>query len=345
MAEQQNPHPQDDLSKLITRAASQVDDFIDIRWRRLKGRLGWEGVPQIQPYIGYGNRERVWLHGRVLTNPPPAAPGEDDQWWENIAKTYRRFASDEVPDCPIEVSLGEHVQRSQTDAEGYFHFEIPLPAETAQGTWGNALLRIVDHPRVTAEQSATSCRYILPGRDAEFGLISDVDDTILHTNATRLLTMARLTFTGNARTRLPLAGAAALYQKLNNEGRNPAFYVSSSPWNLFDLLEDFMELNQIPAGPILLRDLGFDDDKFLKSGHDHKLVKVRRLLNAYPDLPFIPFGDSGQEDARLYTTAAEEFPDRILAIFIRDIDPHDASLRDASVKPYLDRTAAVEVPM
>ena len=185
--------------------------------------------------------------------------------------------------------------------------------------------------------------------DAKYGIISDVDDTILHTGATEIATMAKLTFFGNARTRAPLDGVAKLYEEMqcsvDGDPANPIFYVSSSPWNLYDLLEDFLELNAIPRGPLLLRDLGFDDNKFLKSGHDHKLDKARRLIQTFDELPFLLFGDSGQEDARLYATAAEEFPDRIAAIFIRDIDPGVDSEHDAIVNDYVRQAAEVSVPM
>ena len=104
--------------------------------------------------------------------------------------------------------------------------------------------------------------------------------------------------------------------------RNPIFYVSSSPWNLYDLLDDFLELNAIPAGPIFLRDIGTDTGKFIKTpGHGHKLERARTLIARNPQLRWVLLGDSGQADAELYAEAAQEFGDRIAAIYIRDVDP------------------------
>lgn len=342
----------EDLNRWLTRTASSLDDFIDIRWQFLKKRFGWDGVPKIQPYIGYANQSEVWLHGRVLTNPPTDMPGDDDQWWDNIANTYQRFASDEVPNCEVEVRLGDSVHRVTSDAEGYFYVNErhDFPA-TSQGLWSTAALQIVNHELVSPEDSATSCQILTPPSAAQFGVISDVDDTILHTGATRLITMAKLTFLGNARTRVPLPGVAEFYQALqgthtrDSNELNPIFYVSSSPWNLFDLLEDFLQLNNIPLGPLLLRDLGFDNNKFLKEGHEHKLEKTRRILRAYPDTPFVLIGDSGQEDANLYATAAEEFGERIKAIFIRDVDPGDAADRAELVSKAMRRVEQIGVPM
>jgi len=341
-------HFREELQRLLTRAASSLDDMIDIRWRYLKRRIGWDGVPKIQPYIGYANQDIVWLHGRVLTNPPAALPADQNHWWENLADSYQRYASDEVPGCEVEIRLGEDTHGVITDAEGYFHIGVRHKFSSGfHGLWTSASMRIVNHPKVVPDESITSCRVMKVPADASYGVISDVDDTILHTGATRLLTMAKLTFLGNARTRLPLPGAASLYSAMQSFGprANPIFYVSSSPWNLFDLLDEFLEINKIPLGPLLLRDLGFDDNKFLKEGHEHKLQKARKIMSVFPEMPFVLIGDSGQEDASLYATAAEEFRDRVKAIFIRDIDPAETSEHDGRVGAAIERADAVGVPM
>lgn len=349
---QRPSHWREDLKGWITNTAASVDDFIDIRWQYLKRRFGWDGIPRIQPYIGYANEQRVWLHGRVLTNPPAELPGDDDRWWDNLANTYQRFASDEVPNCRVEIRIGESRHQVTTDAEGYFYVaaEHRFP-DTSHGLWSSAAMQIVDNPKIAPEDSTVTSKILTPGPAAQFGVISDVDDTILHTGATRLLTMAKLTFLGNARTRLPLPGVAAFYQALQGFDKqgtpsaNPIFYVSSSPWNLFDLLEDFLELNRIPMGPLLLRDLGFDRNKFLSEGHDHKLEKTRNILGAYPNLPFILVGDSGQEDARLYAAAAEEFGDRIRVIFIRDVDPDVPTTKHDELCSAVERAQKCSVAM
>lgn len=342
-----------ELSDLLKRSASAVDDVADIGLRRLRKRWGRTGIPMIQPYTGYATETDIRLIGRVLTNPPLNVDLENDRWWNNIAATVQRFASDEVPDVTVRAQLGQADGTTETDREGYFDLRVPRDeVGTELPFWSGVSLCITKHPDVSAIESATVGKVIVPPAAASFGLISDVDDTILHTGATQITTMAKLTFLANARTRAPLDGIAAWYEALQHHGagvehapRNPIFYVSSSPWNLFDLLEDFMELNAIPDGPILLRDLGIDEDKFIKGGHDHKLQKARRIMRDYPDLPFVLSGDSGQEDARLYAEAAQEFGSRIRAIFIRDIDPDGESDHDHRVRDYAQQADRNGVPM
>jgi phosphatidate phosphatase APP1 len=123
---------------------------------------------------------------------------------------------------------------------------------------------------VTGQTDVSADGHILvPPAASQFGVISDVDDTILVSGVTNLLRMARLAFLNNARTRLPFAGVAAFYRALQSGPEstlfNPVFYVSSSPWNLYDLLVDFCAVQGIPKGPFMLRDVGVDEDKFLSA--------------------------------------------------------------------------------
>ncbi|MBB3206161.1 phosphatidate phosphatase APP1 [Rhodopirellula rubra] len=333
----------------LTRTASAADDITDSGIRRIRRRFGREGVPKIQPYMGYASTDFIHLHGRVLTNPPISADYQSDRWWRNLSNAIQRFVSDEVPGVTVEATLDGQRATTTSDAEGYFHLELPRSESRDHVFWDIATLRILNHPRARRQSDRASCGVLSVPPDARYAIISDVDDTILHTGATDIATMAKLTFFGNARTRAPLDGVAELYEHLQRDTHgvptNPIFYVSSSPWNLYDLLEDFLELNAIPRGPLLLRDLGFDENKFLKSGHDHKLDKARRLIKTFDQLPFLLFGDSGQEDARLYAAAAAEFPKRIHGIFIRDIDPDLVSNHDAKVDQYVRKSAEVGVPM
>lgn len=350
----EKPKLKKSLGARARRLVASIDDAFDSRWRRLRKRFGRAGVPQILPYIGYANPSTAWLHGRVLTNPPPEEPGEDDSRWRNVANTYRRFASKEVPDVRISIKLGDDLHEVVTDREGYFQLQTPHALQhLSDGMWCQAVLKIVGHDSVSPEDSAVTAKIMSPPAHAEFGIISDVDDTVIHTGATHLLKMIRITMFGNARTRVPLDGAAAFYQALqvgNHLGetpQNPVFYVSSSPWNLFDLIEDIFLFNDFPLGPILLRDIGFDRDKFFKKkGHGHKLDKVRRILAAFPELPFVLLGDSGQDDAMLYATAAAEYgPERIRCIFIRDVDPDADSRYDANVASWQAKSLEAGVPM
>ena len=83
------------------------------------------------------------------------------------------------------------------------------------------------------------------------------------------------------------------------------------------MLSDFMDINNLPKGPILLRDFGTrnDNDQIL-SYQDHKYNEIVNILRTYPNMPFILIGDSGEKDADIYQRVAHLFPNRIKAIYI-----------------------------
>jgi phosphatidate phosphatase APP1 len=153
---------------------------------------------------------------------------------------------------------------------------------------------------------------------------------VVRSGATNMLKMAWIVFLNNAHTRLPLEGVIAFYQALqrgvNGRDYNPIFYVSSSSWNIYDVLEDFLSVHGVPAGPLFLKDWS---PTTLEKHKAHKLAVIRTLLRTYPELPFVLIGDSGEEDPEIYRQAVREHPGRILAIYIRDVTTGE---RDAEVR-------------
>ena len=164
---------------------------------------------------------------------------------------------------------------------------------------------------------------LTPPASARYAVVSDIDDTIVATNVTSKMKMALTVLLSNAHTRMPFAGLPAFYRALRDgiggNEENPFFYVSNGPWNLYPLVLDFLSLNEIPVGPLFLRDFG--DELLFPSTPEgtHKLARIDRLLETYPDLPFILIGDSGERDPEIYSEIVERHPDRVRVIYIRSI--------------------------
>jgi phosphatidate phosphatase APP1 len=115
---------------------------------------------------------------------------------------------------------------------------------------------------------------------------------------------------------------AALYSGLADHGAAGFVYLSTGPWNLYDLLTEFLQLNDFPSGPLLLTDWGPNERYVMRSGREHKRASLRRLLDAYPDHRFVLVGDSGQGDAEVYAEIARSDPGRVRAIVVIDAGPH-----------------------
>jgi len=291
-------------------------------WETLRTRFSGSSASalRIVPFRGYGNTTVLHLSGRVLREGPPAEQPRGTAWWHGARQSWRRFESDEVAGAVVVAETGTIAAAATTDAEGYFTFELVSPSELRpEKGWLPVSLKLLAHEAVTAQGWV-----LLPDERAQFAVISDLDDTVLVSEVTRRWRMMRHVVFGTAHTRLPFNGVAAFYGALqegvNASGPNPIFYVSGSPWNLYELLVEFLDVRLIPLGPLLLRDFGIDAEKFIHEATDsHKGRHIAELLAAYPRLPFLLIGDSGERDPEIYTEAVRQCPGRVGAIYIRKI--------------------------
>jgi phosphatidate phosphatase APP1 len=319
-----------DWKKRLTEFASRVETNIDRQKERLGTAVGTARPARIEAYRGFGTAERAYVKGRVLRGLPLPAAAEGDGVLINLAGMIQRFESDEVPGARVLVRYPGGSQEVTADEEGYFDAWIePRPAFPAGRLWHDVEMALLHPVDPAAPPAPVPAHVLVPPADARFGVISDLDDTVVRTDATNTLRMVRNVFLANARTRVPFPGVAAFYRALQRgmggAAANPVFYVSSSPWNLHDLLTEFLTLQDIPVGPLMLRDWGLNADEVLPTGHGrHKLEQIRRVMETFPALPFILIGDSGQEDPEIYAKVVHENPSRILGVYIRNVTPAPA---------------------
>jgi phosphatidate phosphatase APP1 len=289
-------------------------------------KLGLIRSVMIMPYQGFGNDKELFFLGRVINDRGIGISQLEDSKWKNFKKMYKRFVTWKIPDVKVRASFGSFSKTAITDEEGYFEFRVDLtkPIKVSM-PWQDIKLELID--QVLKNQSATWAinRVFISSDNVEFGVISDIDDTIVPTGATRIVEMLKTTFLGNAHSRIPFPGVASFYQALSNGlvgyENNPFFYVSSSPWNLYDFLMELLDIHGIPKGPLMLRDIGLSREHFFSGSHtEHKLLQVERIFEIIRDIPFILIGDSGQHDAEIYLQVIKDFPGRVKMVYIRDVD-------------------------
>ncbi|MEL6672320.1 MAG: phosphatase domain-containing protein [Bacteroidota bacterium] len=299
-----------------------VENRFDALNHRIRSRLGSGGPPHVLIYHGYPHPDGIFLRGRVIRDRAIEVTTEDGTW-NNLVNSYKRMNSAEIPGAEVNIAFYDQRLQTTADHEGYWEITLPRPTELPGGPGryqACAELLSPDEPNKMGGEGPV----YLPGSNPRFGVVSDIDDTILVTGATSIRTMARLTFLQNVHNREAFPGTATFYHALQAgasgaEG-NPIFYVSSSPWNLYDMLRDFVNLQGIPEGPLILRDYGLEEESVFSDGHSHhKLRWIQHILDSSPHLPFILIGDSGQQDTFIYYELAQKYPDRILSIYIRDV--------------------------
>jgi phosphatidate phosphatase APP1 len=307
---------------------------------------------QIITFQSYGTDTHFYTRGRALEDE--SIDLEEQHIWHLIVNTWKRFETDEIKYVGLDIKLPNNKTiKVTTDNNGYFRVEEKLEnLKSLTNEEGWLLFELsyydIDIKRTIQNGNRFPGELLIPSSKAEFGVASDIDDTILHTGVVSMLKWKVIynSIFKHANNRIPLEGSADFYHKLHRgvtgENANPIFYVSHSPWNLYRYLELFLRQNNFPKGPILLRSMSNFLKKKPQDEKPQKQKEILNLLKTYPELPFILIGDIGEHDPDIYMEIAEEFPDRILAIYLRSVKHKKKMLR---VKGLVDNYTTTKVLM
>lgn len=298
----------------------------------------------IMPSGGFANDETLTTQARVLEDEG-IQHHEDDRKIKNLWNSYKRFESDEIGGATVRVSWVGKSELLITDDEGYIYLTKLHGIDFNSSDQNNikVTFELLEKEQVIYK---TTSSIIKPPKIANFGIISDVDDTIIETGVASTLkwrVVVNVLFRHSDK-RLPLDGAEEFYQKLHKgkSGRNsnPFFYLSNSPWNIFEYLTAFMEKFKFPSGPLLLRDINKD---FLKKSNfesGHKYTSIVKIMEMYPHLDFILIGDAGEIDTDIYISIAKKYPGRIKSIYIRSVYKNSKVQR---VKKLIEANSSLDI--
>ena len=299
---------------------------------------------RVVPFSGTAGSRGTSVTGRVLVQlsgaePPTSAAGG----WQLLRANVVPFVTVEVPGALVRVDVGGRSRVVEADREGY-----------VTAAFDDLLLPPGRHPveltPVDPAGAPTSGTVHAPDPSADLAVVSDIDDTVVDSGVAHgTVAMLRTVLLSDATARVPLAGAPELYRALvqSPDGRpeRPAFYVSTSPWNLAELLEDFLHRHGFPSGPLFLTDWGPGRSGLLRIGaHAHKLAALRRIAEELPGPRLLLLGDSGQADAEIYAGFASAHPGRVAAVYIRRAGVQTPARR-ARLDASAEQLASVGVPL
>lgn len=317
------------IKEKLLQALVEVEDGFAKAKFAVKERFNLLDPLKIQPYYGFGSEYYVFIKGRVLEEEGIREKQENGSTLQHLKNTYKRYESDEIPNIKISAEFAGKRQEMHTDKEGFFEFEFRFEEPVDYQKHGKKIkLRLLE-TKTHGDDKKAEGRIFVPDKNAEFGIISDIDDTVLISRMTNFLAKLKLMLLKDSSERSPFPGIAAFLRALrkghDDKGYNPVFFVSGSEWNLFDLLINFFQYHDIPEGPLFLKDKGTrsGEGDFKAAESEYKLVKIRHILETFPEMKFICIGDSGQEDPEIYQKVQEEFPDQIMGIYIRDVTSPD----------------------
>ncbi|KRC62411.1 ACP synthase [Agromyces sp. Root81] len=319
-----SPLPAGQRERQVRHRAARLEDRVHEireRWARRRGH-----VPTVVPYTGYGSTEWVRVLCRVLLSKP-VDPDETSKRrrrrGEQGIRGWRSFTSVPVGDVPVVIEVGGKRIEVLADRGGVVDTKVPVSLEPG---WHQATLR-------TEGSEPVEAPIWIVGPDVRFGIISDVDDTVMVTALPRPLVAFWNTFVLDEHARIPTPGMAVLFERLvRSHPGSPVIYLSTGAWNVAPTLTRFLSRNLYPAGPLLLTDWGPTHDRWFRSGHEHKQENLRRLAEEFPDMRWLLIGDDGQHDEEHYERFALEHPDRVAAVAIRRLSKGEAVLAGGRTK-------------
>jgi phosphatidate phosphatase APP1 len=280
-------------------------------------------------YNTYSHPQGVFIKGRALEKKSTDVPLEiADSWWMNLKRTWHALESDEVTDLELLITFQGKDYTVRTDDEGLFALEITPDPPLLPGVY--PVTACLPQKAFHHAQPSTAQVFVLPTQQPSLGVISDIDDTILHTQVSRRVQMLKALLFSNGLTAKAIPGMAAIYQDLQQEGFG-FHYLSGSPINLHQRLRSFIKHQGFPEGSMDLRHWGIGPgtDAILSSS-TYKLQRLQKLFQRFPQRQFLLIGDSGEKDPEIYATVRKTFPRQVLGIAIHNVN--HASSEDSRFK-------------
>ncbi|WP_223360855.1 App1 family protein [Leifsonia sp. ZF2019] len=306
------------VEPIMHRAARIEDAFHEFRARRAR-RRGY--LATVVPYTGYGAPSWVRILGRVVLarEPRPGSRAErKHRKREESIRGWRSFVSVPVSDVTVTIEIEGDRHTVEPDRGGVI--DTVVPVQLAPG-WHTVRMSTPESDRVF------EAPIFIVDPKATFGIISDVDDTVMVTALPRPLLAAWNTFVLDEHARVPTPGMAVLLERLaGTHPGTPVIYLSTGAWNVAPTLRRFLSRNLFPSGPLLLTDWGPTHDRIFRSGREHKRTSLERLSSEFPGLKWLLIGDDGQHDEQLYGEFSIAHPDNVAGVAIRQLSGGEAVL-------------------
>lgn len=279
-------------------------------------------VVTIKVYHGYGHQKNLVVYGHVLAGKSVRPSKFNNNPVSNIIHLTRLFLVKPLPNLRVSLQWQNQTIYATTDVDGFFKFEWQSDSKIEAG-WHLVTVHLLDGQGF--DKTSGEGKLFVP-HATQYGFISDIDDTVLVSHSANTGKKLRVMFTKNPRSRKTFADVVKFYKLLalthtEVSVPNPFFYVSSSEWNLYDDLNEFFKHNGLPKGAFLLNNIK-RWHQLLKTGktkHEGKLIRVTRILKAFPKQRFVLLGDNSQSDPQIYTSIANKYPEQIVAVYIRNI--------------------------
>ncbi len=276
-------------------------------------------------YRGYVNDEELVVFGHVFKSWAPDKYRLDRKGIRHAVSVIHMFRIKPLENVEVTLRFKNIEVTTKTLADGYFRFTLPF-SETLEDGWHSyeVICNYYEYGIVVNSE-------LLKPFESKVAVISDIDDTFLVSHSGSFLKKLYVLLLKNINKRKVFNDVVPHYQALSRAGQineiasNSFFYVSSSEWNLYEFIDSFARLHELPKAVIKLKKIKTGISDFLFTGrgnHDHKFEKVKDIIMFYPKLEYVLMGDDSQKDPYLYERVVKIFPRNIKAIYIRQTSRH-----------------------
>ncbi|MDH5545115.1 MAG: DUF2183 domain-containing protein [Gammaproteobacteria bacterium] len=297
----------------------------------------WADEDQVVFSYCYGNQDSIFVEGRVLEVENERDVTSDDSWLVNSWRKLRQLINDERENAKIELNVNETVYQLSSGEEGFFTLEVPKPSGLSSG-----------YHQLDAKIRgglSTQCQLIVIPPENTLGIISDFDDTVIITDVINKQNVISNTLALNYKQRRVVEGMADWYSKLLSD--NPQadyttlFFVTGSPKQLQRGIDQFLDYQGFPRRIILTKKLNGEDSDPLLDQFKFKTEKIQHILRTFPNMKFVLVGDDGEKDPEVYHWLFEKFPQRVVSVWIRKVNPDATRLHYTEQQLFIDGTQAL----
>lgn len=274
------------------------------------------------------NDKELIVFGHVFESWSPGSFRIDRRGFKHAWSVLRMFTISPLANARISLHFKDVTVETKTLDDGYFRFTIPFSSDVEPG-WHQYTISYAFQDFGIVERGE-----LLKPFESKYGIISDIDDTFLISHSNNFFMKLFVLLSKNINKRKIFSDVAAHYRALSLYGHDNAiasnsfFYVSSSEWNLYGFIDEFIKLHKLPKAVIKLKKIktGISDFLFTgRGGHDHKFEKIKDIISFYPTLKYVLFGDDTQQDPYLYERVCKVFPQNITVVYIRQTSKHKKS--------------------
>jgi phosphatidate phosphatase APP1 len=270
----------------------------------------------IEVYNAYGNEHQLFVHGRMLIKDKENNVSKEDSGYTNIWNSINFFHNDEIKNKKVFLTVDKNSYETKSDDEGYFDFNIRTKNRLSMG-YKKIDLQIEKNPNIHhAEATIITAQKMI-------GIISDIDDTVVVSDVTNKTELLLNTFWKNYKQREVIPTMVERFQKilLDNPPTKPSrlFFLSGSPQHLFTSIEKFLEYNHFPKHVTILKQVHGDNSDPLFDQMAYKTAKIEELIELYPNMKWVMFGDSGEKDREVYESIKKRYPSKVKGYYIRDV--------------------------